>query len=439
MKRTTERAPKTRLLGGALALLMLLTVSFPTAFAEAENSVNPTKTVKSAILYTIDDAGKLEYNVVYSGAITGETEVKDRTFHGIDTVEELDGVLGEADAPALEFGTEVGDRTLGKKAVTADLVVDGNGNVASITVTKLEKRPTVGISWQADTIEPEYLNHAEIFERNGAYAVYLPQITDAESAREVLSQVDGIFVTGGEDWNPALYGETAYVHGSNGWNDVRDVSDLNLLQQAIAMDVPMLAVCRGAQGLNVALGGGLIQDIGTYLGQKVQNGEEDASRVSVVMDDSSCETPHYRVVLDGVDHRGATDYNYHTIAGGVDNENVAIDKTKSKWMYQILGTDSLNFVATWHHQAANPERIGKGLTVVARSSDGIVEAIEYQDNLFALGLQFHPEHDALSGTCVDSYGNVIDQNKDQCNALLGALVHYAGIQKTRTGVLSFLK
>ena len=215
--------------------------------------------------------------------------------------------------------------------------------------------------------------------------------------------------------------------------------DLNLLQQAIAMDVPMLAVCRGAQGLNVALGGGLIQDIGTYLGQKVQNGEEDASRVSVVMDDSSCETPHYRVVLDGVDHRGATDYNYHTIAGGVDNENVAIDKTKSKWMYQILGTDSLNFVATWHHQAANSERIGKGLTVVARSSDGIVEAIEYQDNLFALGLQFHPEHDALSSTCVDSYGNVIDQNKDQCNALLGALVHYAGIQKTRTGVLSFLK
>ena len=155
MKRTTERAPKTRLLGGALALLMLLTVSFPTAFAEAENSVNPTKTVKSAILYTIDDAGKLEYNVVYSGAITGETEVKDRTFHGIDTVEELDEVLGEADAPALEFGTEVGDRTLGKKAVTADLVVDGNGNVASITVTKLEKRPTVGISWQADTLEPE--------------------------------------------------------------------------------------------------------------------------------------------------------------------------------------------------------------------------------------------------------------------------------------------
>jgi len=43
------------------------------------------------------------------------------------------------------------------------------------------------------------------------------------------------------------------------------------------------------------------------------------------------------------------------------------------------------------------------------------------------------------GACVDSYGNVIDQNKDQCNALLGALVHYAGIQKTRTGVLSFLK
>lgn len=445
MRQTTEHPRTTRLLSGALALLMLAVLSFPAAFAEAENSVSPTKTIKSAILYTIDDAGKLEYNVVYSGAVTAETTVKDRTFHGIDTVEELDEVLGEADAPATVFGTDVGDRTLGEKAVTADLVVDGNGNVASITVTKLTSRPVVGISWKKDTIGSDYVGFAEAFERNGAYAVYLPQITDAASAQAVLSGVNGIFVTGGEDWNPTLYGETAYPHGSSGWNDARDTSDINLLQQAVAMDVPLLAVCRGEQGFNIAMGGALIQDVPTYLGQKVQNGEIDASRATVLEDTGigrgeshkDCETPHYRVVVDGLVHSGGT--GYHTLANGTGNDNIAIDKTKSKWLYQILGTDTLDLVATAHHQAADPERLGNGLTVVARSSDGIIEAVEHQDSLFALALQFHPERDALGDSRTDADGNVIDINQDQCNALLGALVHYAGIQKVRTGVFSFLK
>lgn len=445
MKQTTECPRTTSLLSGALALLMLAVLSFPTAFAEEENSVSPTKTIKSAILYTIDDAGKLEYNVVYSSAVTAETTVKDRTFHGIDTVEELDQVLGESDAPATVFGTDIGDRTLGEKAVTADLVVDGNGNVASITVTKLTDRPVVGISWKKDSIGSDYVGFAEAFERNGAYAVYLPKITDAASAQAVLSGVNGIFVTGGEDWNPTLYGEAAYPHGASGWNDARDTSDINLLQQAVAMDVPLLAVCRGEQGFNIAMGGALIQDIPTYLGQKVQNGEIDASRATVLEDTGigrgenhkDCETPHYRVVVDGLVHSGGT--GYHTLANGISNDNIAIDKTRSKWLYQILGTDTLNLVATAHHQAADPERLGNGLTVVARSSDGIIEAVEHQDSLFALALQFHPERDALGDSRKDADGNVIDINQDQCNALLGALVHYAGIQKVRTGVFSFLK
>ncbi|MCQ4765732.1 gamma-glutamyl-gamma-aminobutyrate hydrolase family protein, partial [Cloacibacillus evryensis] len=91
---------------------------------------------------------------------------------------------------------------------------------------------------------------------------------------------------GGEDWNPALYNEKQTPHGSSGWNDARDTSDINLMQQAVALEVPMLAVCRGEQGFNVAMGGGLIQDIPYSLGQKVLAGEIDASRVTGVLSDT---------------------------------------------------------------------------------------------------------------------------------------------------------
>lgn len=437
MREATTHTISRRLFSLVLILALLTGLGLPAArAAEGENGVTPGYTVEDAILYTINAAGELEYNVVYSGLVSGKTVVKDRTFHGIDTLAELDALLGEADAPALAFGTDPGERTLGK-AVTADLTVDGNGAIAAVTVTKISDRPTVGISWKRDSIGTDYQGFAEAFERNGAYAVYLPQIFDAASAQEVLAGVDGIFVTGGEDWNPALYGEAAYPHGSSGWNDPRDTSDLHLMQQAIALDVPMLAVCRGEQGFNIAMGGALIQDIPTYLGAKVLSGEIDPARAAVIEDTgigwgankTPCDPTHYRVTVDGLVHSGGT--GYHTLAAGTDNDSIAIDAAASKWLYQILGTDTLNLVATAHHQAADPERLGDGLTIVARSSDGIVEAVEHQDSLFALALQFHPERDALGDSRTDADGNPIDINQDQCNALLGALVEYAGIYQAR--------
>ncbi len=70
---------------------------------------------------------------------------------------------------------------------------------------------------------------------------------------------------------------------------------------------------------------------------------------------------------------------------------------------------------------------------------GIIEAVEHQDSLFALALQFHPERDALGDSRTDADGNPIDINQYQCNALLGALVKYAGIYESRqNSVLSKL-
>lgn len=78
-----------------------------------------------------------------------------------------------------------------------------------MTVKTVSDRPVIGISWKKDSIGSDYKGFAEAFERNGAIAVFLPQITDAASAQEVLSRVDGVFVTGGEDWNPKLYNQEA--------------------------------------------------------------------------------------------------------------------------------------------------------------------------------------------------------------------------------------
>ena len=423
----------------ALILSLLPVASLGAEAPPAENSSVAT-TVEDAILYPSEKSGSLDYNVVYTSEYDSEVKILDSSNSGfdIDTVEELETVMGVADAPKVQLGTSTGLRTLGY-AVTANLGFDEDGDIAQIEITDVNERPIVGVSWKKDNIGSDYQGFAEAFERNGAYAVYLPQVHDDDEARKVLSQIDGIFMTGGEDWNPSLYGEEPEPHGAVGWNNARDTSDIKLMQQAIEMDVPLLAVCRGEQGFNVAMGGSLIQDVPYYLGQKVSKGEIAENRITVLEDEGyysgenydiyyeCAPDAHLRVVVDGLVHGGGT--GYHELAGGAGNEGIAISK-ESKWLYDILGTDTLEWVATAHHQAVDPDDLGDGLTIVAMSSDGIVEAIEHQDSLFALALQWHPERDALE----DTRGTDVDQN--QCNALLGALVEYAGIYDDRA-TLSF--
>ena len=413
-----------------LILLVVLIVAGIAGFIAYKNmmktdhELQKNATVADAILYTVDGK-ELQYNVIYYGNVTGAV-IADETGEGIDSLAKLTEVLGVADAPAEALSADPGVRTIGK-AVTADITTDAEGNIKTLTVKSVSERPVIGITWKKDSIGGDYKGFAEAFERNGAIAVFLPQATDAASAQQILSQIDGIFVTGGEDWNPKLYGEEAIPHGSNGWNDPRDTSDIHLMQQAIALDIPMLTVCRGTQGLNIALGGALVQDVPFYLGTKVLDGAINESRVTKIMsgvlpngeagDDCGCKGEnHLRVQVDGLAHGGLS--FYHELTS--DNDGVGIDKN-SKWLYDIFAVESLGAIATAHHQALDPERMGEGLTVVAKSADGIIEAVEYQDNLFALGLQWHPERDALSDT---RFTNV---SQDLSNLPLRALVEHAAI------------
>lgn len=444
-----------RILSYCTILVLVLSLVPFTVFAADVNVSAQQFSQTNAVLY-VDADGTLGYNVVHT-ADTSSTTVVDLTGHNITTMEVLK-------QKAVEY------------AVSGNLNIDENDVMTNVYVTAVVTRPKVGISWKSDTIGSDYTSFQKAFNRNGADAFFFPQFTSEEEAHAYLvsNGVDGVFETGGSDVNPYYYGELQTPHGSGMPDNVRDVSDIALIRAAIILNVPFLGVCRGEQIFNVAMGGGLIQDIPYYLGQKVLSGKIDVSRVTTVLSgklpgsntvvkdtgytlrdfsllgagaiiaptydkttqtylaDSGCNNDgHLRVWVDGVIHSGSP--SYHELGN---NELDAIDKT-SKWMYNIVGSSNINLIATAHHQSVNPDKLGKGLTIVAHSSDGIVEGIEYQDNLFALGIQFHPERDAL-GDSQTAINNKKDPNQDTCNAFLHTLVKYAAIHDGYAGNYSVL-
>ena len=359
-----------------------------------------TGMVRDALLYAVDSSGGLLYDVLFHAG-AASASVRDLTGHGIAGIGGLREVLEQ-----------------GRQNLVADLNFSASGAVSEIRLKSCTPRPVVGISWKSDS--QDYGSFLEALRRNGAVAVELPRIPDPAAASDALEKVDGVMVTGGGDIDPELYGEEA-----GPWNfglcRERDESDLLLVRRAIAEDVPLFAVCRGSQVLNVALGGGLIQDIPTYLGEKVLRGEIDRSRAEPAEEmpwekdgaRGGVAAP-YRVWVDHVVHGGGS--GYHEVNG---------IRRDSKWLYDIVGDTVIPVAATAHHQAVDPERLGRGLSIAACSSDGIVEGIEYRDNLFALGVQTHPERDALENT----RGSQVDQVL--CNRFLRTLVQYAGLHAER--------
>lgn len=400
-------------------LLLFLSLALILSFAGCIEDAEPD--VAGALLYTVS-GGELEYNVTHSAPIHPDVTVEG---WGITTMSDLQQIMGGPDAPSPVPGLDTPERTLGK-AVTADLYLNEKGQITAIDIQDIAQRPVIGISWKKEAIGDDYIRFAEAFERNGAYAVFLPRVSTEAEAQAVLNALDGIFMTGGADINPALYGQEPMPHGSVKWNSDRDTSDLLLIRRAIEMDLPLLGVCRGAQALNTALGGSLIQDVPLYLGQQVLDGQIDPSRVTAVLSgtlpdgsisvpDDDCEEEHLRVEVDGLCHRGGL--KYHTL----DADNGTAIDPDSKWLADIIGGTRIANIATAHHQSIDPTALGRGLTIAARSSDGIVEAVEYRDNLFAIGLQWHPERDALNDS------GEVDVDQDLSNALLRALVTHAQI------------
>lgn len=187
---------------------------------------------------------------------------------------------------------------------------------------------------------------APTWERTGYYLDSL----EAAGARCQLAEekrlpkdAQGFLLMGGMDVNPKLYGEKPGPRTDRPHVE-RDTQEMTLLQDALARDIPVLAICRGHQLLNVALGGTLLQDI---------------------------EDPSHRWLDNG-------DSNWHDISIG-----------ESGRLSAMYG-DSVR-VNSRHHQGITPDRLAPGLRAVASSYDSYVEAFEGETQRWVVGVQWHPE------------------------------------------------
>jgi gamma-glutamyl-gamma-aminobutyrate hydrolase PuuD len=161
---------------------------------------------------------------------------------------------------------------------------------------------------------------------------------------ETLDAVDGLIFSGGSDLDPATYGQEPHPE-TNGVVADRDRAELTLLQAALARDLPVLAVCRGSQVLNVALGGDLIQHLPDEVGHDIHK-----------------HTPG--------------EYSDHDVALEPETRLAA-----------LLGDHAP--VKSHHHQGFG--RLGSGLREAARADDGTLEALEDPSRRFVLGVLWHPE------------------------------------------------
>ena len=192
-------------------------------------------------------------------------------------------------------------------------------------------------------------------ERAGARARVL-EVT--ESPRKILNEVDGVLLTGGGDVDPVFYKEDRHplTHDAE---PGRDEFEIDLARRAMSDNIPLLAICRGAQVLNVAAGGTLVQDIPSAI-------ESDLAHSVTEPKNLECH----------------------------DIDVVAGSKLSTVLRGRLNPACSCR-VNSRHHQSVG--RPGAGLVVNARAADGVIEGIEKPDAAFCVGVQWHPENFWRSG------------------------------------------
>ncbi|GAA1048867.1 gamma-glutamyl-gamma-aminobutyrate hydrolase family protein [Arthrobacter russicus] len=204
----------------------------------------------------------------------------------------------------------------------------------------------------------------------GGTSLLLPPVFgDDGPDTSVLDVLDGLIVSGGVDVDPAHYG--APPHPKTSSQTERDVFDLALTDAALAAGLPLLAICRGAQILNVARGGTLHQ--------------------------------HLPDLLPDADYQPAP---------GVFG-SVAFETEPGTVSRQLLGERAT--APVYHHQAIDV--VGRGLKVTARAADGTVEAIEADGRGWNLGVQFHPEQNSADSRL---FLGLVDEARKYAQARPGA-------------------
>ena len=223
------------------------------------------------------------------------------------------------------------------------------------------KKPIIGISASMIYEEKDQLflgdkyscvaySYVDAVYKSGGIPITLPILKDVSAIREQVKLLDGLILSGGRDVDPHFYGEEP-MEKLEAIFPERDVHEMALIKAAIDLKKPIFAICRGMQILNVTYGGTLYQDISYAPGEHIK---------------------HYQI--------GSPYQATHSIK---------IDKHST--LFRMADKLKIERVNSFHHQAL--KQVAKGLKVVATAPDGIIEAVEREneEGLFVIGVQFHPE------------------------------------------------
>lgn len=220
---------------------------------------------------------------------------------------------------------------------------ESTGPPARIGLTTYVERAQQGV-WDVPAAYLQY-QYVESVTRVGGLALLLPpQPVSAAAVDAVLDSVDGLVLTGGKDVDARLYGEQPHVEADEPRTE-RDAWELALLRGALDRDLPVLGICRGAQVLNVALGGTLEQHLPDALGED--------------------------------NHR----------AGPGRFVSRAVRTVPGSRLASILGEEAA--ASCYHHQAI--AKLAPDLVASGHAEDGIVEALEKPGEPFVVAVQWHPE------------------------------------------------
>ncbi|MGA7147512.1 MAG: gamma-glutamyl-gamma-aminobutyrate hydrolase family protein [Microbacterium sp.] len=225
------------------------------------------------------------------------------------------------------------------------------------SVSDQPRRPVIGLTTYLEQakqgvwdVRAAFLPH-QYFDAviaSGGVAVLLPPQPAPDAATAVLNGLDGLILTGGLDVQPELYGAERHTLTDPARPD-RDEWEMALFRGAEERRMPVLAICRGLQLVNVARGGTLHQHLPEALG-----------------------TERYR------------------IGGGVFAINEVQVESGSR-LAGLIGDGTLD-VHSYHHQGV--DRLGDGLVATAWADDGLVQAIESAGDGYLVGVQWHPEENA---------------------------------------------
>ncbi len=221
------------------------------------------------------------------------------------------------------------------------------------------KTPVIGISAYSEDgrcqVNMTYINSVRMA---GGVPLVIPVTSDDPQIAAIIATIDGLLMTGGEDFDPLKWFGEEPVRGLGEVVPARDEYDVKLVRAAVAAGIPVLGICRGEQLLAVAFGGSLWQDIPSQVKDSY------------------------------VKHRQSP------TTGTIGTHSITIEK--GSLLARTLGKEKA-VVNTFHHQAIKD--VPKGFRVVARAADGIIEGVERSGKLpdfkdggaMILGVQFHPE------------------------------------------------